>query len=773
MSLLVLLAALAAVPAQPEDGQVPVPRLAADIMVDGMLDEPAWRQAALLRGFSQYLPADGRPAADSTEVLVWYGPTHIYVGVRAYEEHGEVHATLADRDRLSNEDYVTLVLDTFDDRRQAYALTVNPLGAQSDGILRDADRSTGHVGIATLGAGFAIDSNPDFVFESAGRLTPFGYEIEMAIPFKSLRYQPDLTQDWGFNVIRKVQHSGFVDTWMPVRQDAASFLSQSGRLVGLTDLRRGLVLDLNPEITGSVAGAPGQDGWDYGRINDQYGGNVRWGLTNNLVLNGTVNPDFSQVEADVAQLQFDPRQAVFFPEKRPFFLDGSEAFSSPYQLIYTRQIQNPEVAVKLSGKTGGFTVGAISAIDDRSTSADSSLRAFNALRLRRDLRGQSTIGLVYTDQMDGSAWNRVAAIDGRFVFRDSYVLTWQAGGSFTDDGAGIVMAPIWSTELSARGKRFWLDAWAYGIHPDFETRTGFVQQADFVDVLIRPRYNWYGSAGAFVESFVGSLNLTGRWDYRRFTSGKIPNDPKFHVNGSVGLRGGWRLGLQLLYESFKYPPALYGDYFVERHDASGAPVDTAAYVGTDRFTNRDVAISVSTPRFTTFSASLYAIYGRDENFEEWAPADILILNLAVNWSPTNQVRVDFAYQHQQYVRFDDKSIVRIRRVPRLKVEYQATKDLFFRVVAQYDANFRDALRDNSRTDDPILVRTAGGEFVRTTASRTNRLRMDALFSYRPTPGTVVFFGYGSTFHEPDTFRFSGLDRRNDGFFVKLSYLFRV
>ena len=185
-------------------------------------------------------------------------------------------------------------------------------------------------------------------------------------------------------------------------------------------------------------------------------------------------------------------------------------------------------------------------------------------------------------------------------------------------------------------------------------------------------------------------------------------------------------------------------------------------------------LNLRTPRFQTFSGSLFLIFGRDENFFEWAPADILFIFLNTNWSPTEKLRVNFRYDHQHYIRFDDKSNVGIRRIPRLKVEYQLTPALFLRVVGQYDAYFVDELRDNSRTDDPILIfDPATGAFNRTQKFRRNDFRVDWLVSYRPTPGTVFFFGYGSSLEEPNTFRFRGLDRRSDGFFIKLSYLFRA
>ncbi len=176
----------------------------------------------------------------------------------------------------------------------------------------------------------------DYVFESAGRLTPSGYEVEIRIPFRSLRYQSAATQDWGINIIRRVQHSGYENTWSPVLQADPSFLAKSGQLAGLTNLQRGLVLDLNPELTSSVLGAPQTPRWNYDTQQPQLGGNVRWGITNNLFLNGTANPDFSQVEADVAQAQVDPRRSLFFPEKRPFFFDNSQtptSLSSPVWMI--------------------------------------------------------------------------------------------------------------------------------------------------------------------------------------------------------------------------------------------------------------------------------------------------------------------------------------------------------------------------------------------------------------------------------------------------------
>ncbi|MCH8960868.1 MAG: hypothetical protein IH820_05960, partial [Bacteroidetes bacterium] len=511
-----------------------------------------------------------------------------------------------------------------------------------------------------------------------------------------------------------------------------------------------------------------------GQIDPEVGGNVRWGITNNLTLNGTANPDFSQVEADVAQVQFDPRQALFFPEKRAFFLDGIELFRMPNQLIYTRRVVDPAGAVKLTGKVSGTNLALLSAVDARSTSATGDdHRFFNLLRVRHDLGGQSTLGAAYTDKIDGDDYNRVAALDGRLVFAQLYAMTFQGAASFTRRDGTTTSAPLWDLRLDREGRRYGFNFQVRGIHPDFRAESGFFRRVGITTATFIPRITLFDKPGSTLESWTGSLTFNGVWDYDRFLDGKIPNDPKFHINSSFNLRGGWSLGGSLLIESFKYPPELYTHYFIERTE-NGVVVDTVAFTGTDRFSNFDLVLNARTPRFQTFSGSIFFIYGRDDNFFEWAPADILFITLSTNWRPTEKLRVNFRYNHQQYIRFDDKSTVGIRRIPRLKVEYQLTRSIFVRLVGQYDAYFVDELRDNSRTDDPILLFDADtNTFERATKFRRNDFRVDGLFSYRPTPGTVFFFGYGSSLDEPDSFRFRRLERTSDGFFVKLSYLFRA
>src|SRR4029077_3692732 len=216
---------------------VAVPRITdAAVTIDGRLDEPVWGRAAPLREFSQYVPNDDRPAEDSTTVLVWYSPTAIYFGIRAYQDSASVRATQADRDKITGDDYVDILLDTFDDHRQALVFGVNPFGVQADGTLLDAPRQIASTLSAVSTGAYILDLSPDYVYESKGHLTAWGYEVEVRIPFKTLRYQARDAQNWGLNVIRVVQATGHQHTWTRVLQTRASFLAQGGTLTGLTGL---------------------------------------------------------------------------------------------------------------------------------------------------------------------------------------------------------------------------------------------------------------------------------------------------------------------------------------------------------------------------------------------------------------------------------------------------------------------------------------------------------------------------------------------------------
>ncbi|MBI4501481.1 MAG: carbohydrate binding family 9 domain-containing protein [Gemmatimonadetes bacterium] len=741
---------------------VALPRIEAAISIDGVLDEPAWARAALLTGFSQYRPVDGLPADDSTEVLVWYSAEALYLGIRAFEPHRDVRATLAERDKLSDGDYVEILLDTFNDRRRALVFAVNPLGTQADGIGADGRQGGWDIG--------NIDLTQDFVFTSHGRLTPSGYEVEIAIPYKSIRFQQADVQDWGINVLRYVQHSGHQQTWTPARQSGASFLNQSGTLSAL-QIVRPVVLDLNPVATARLDGAPAADGWRYDDPHPEVGGNLRWGITTNWTLSGTANPDFSQVEADVQQLLFDPRQALYFSEKRPFFAEGSEQFDVPNRLVYTRRIQSPAGAIKLNGKFSGTSLGLLSAIDSRSASVTGADRPLvNVVRVRRDLGSQSTTGLLYTDRVDGKDYNRVVGTDARLVFARLNAMSLQVARSMTSAGGSRTQGTLWAASYDRTGRRVGLSASAEGFHRDFQAAAGFIGRTDVVNAGFAPRIAFFGAPGALLENWTVSVPLSGRWRYGEFFDGKGPADPQAHIHSDWSIRGGWRLTWHSHLESYRYDPELYRGYAVERIRPTGT--DTVSFDGTHRIQVLTFLANVATPRVSGFSGNLSVTTGRDVNFHEWAPAFVVFLTATADWRPTERLRIEARYPLQYYRRLTDGTTVARRQVPRLKLEYQLARALFVRVVGQYDAGFRDALTDDSRSGGRLLARDATGVHVAQPERIANDVRLDWLLSYEPTPGTVLFAGYGASLSETDAFAFRGLRRSRDGLFVKVSYLFR-
>ena len=758
-------------------GQLTVvtPRRETAITVDGRLDEPAWADAALLTGFSQFFPADGVAAQDSTEVLVWYSASELHVGIRAFATPGSVRATLSDRDKIAQDDNVQLFLGTYGDSRQAFVFAVNPFGIQSDGVLTE----TG----ATIGGGFtstsakareSSDLAPDYVWKSKGQVTAFGYQVELSIPFKSLRYRAGEEQRWQLNVARTVQVTGHEETWAPALRGAASFLAQSGVLAGLRDLRRGLTVDLIPTITSSTVGTRNvsTSAWNYAGSRPELGGSVRWGVTSNLTVSGTANPDFSQVEADATQFSYDPRQAVFFPERRPFFLESQEQFTTPNRLIYTRRIAQPIASAKLTGKYGGFDIGVLSAVDNQDASFDQRQSPlYNILRLQRDLGAQSRVGVAYTDKLDGPRWNRVLGVDGRLV-RGVYNVQGQVASSFTSSDSGFLSAPLFDVSASRSGRRFVARYAVNGISPDFDAQAGFIARPGIANISATHRLNFYGKPKAMVELFSPELFMLGRYQFDRFVKGGESQDRQLHLRTNARLRGGWQLGAQLLLEVFGYDPSLYSNYVLLR-PGTAKRVDTLPYTGAPKIGNRDWVVSLGTPEFRHFSYNGFAVYGYDENFQEWSSSRILSVQNTLNLRPTAQLRVAATWNYDTFDRRSDGSRVLTRNTPRIRTEYQVTRQFFVRVIGERSVVTQDSLRDDTRTEAPIYLRGANGTLSRAAAFERTRARVDVLLSYLPSPGTVVYLGYGDALAANRPGGPERLQRTRDQFFMKLSYLFRL
>ncbi len=758
--LFALLLAPVLLAAQTPQSVVP-PRVEATVVIDGRLDEAVWRQAARLDGFRQYQPVDSRPAEDSTVVLVWYSPNAIHFGITAYDRVPEaVRATVSDRDNVSNDDLVTIFLDTFNDRRRAYFFGVNPYGVQDDGVRSEGGFSVGS------GMSGSIDRSPDFLWESKGMKTSFGWVAEIRIPFKSLRWGGGNDLTWGMNVSRTTRRTGYEDTWTDVRRANASFLGQAGTITGIHDIHRGVVTELQPTLTAALPGTRLPDGsFDRGDPKFEVGGNVRLGFTQ-LTLDGTINPDFSQVESDAGLVTINERFALQFPERRPFFLEGIDLFASPNNLVYTRSIANPLAGAKVTGKFGSWSVAHLTALDEFGQARDGGVTSdtrgiANMTRVRRDIGSNSVAGLTFTNRDEDGDFNRVLSADTRVVFSKLYYFQAQVGASITRDGRDDDWRtdPIWEMEVDRTGRALGFNYKLTGIGDDFETWSGFVNRTGIVTARGFNRYRTYGSRGALIEE--ATIFGGGSRIYKYGEVGGRALEGTNELNLSTKLRGGWSVSGQLGLGFVRFDPAFYGNY------TTGSTTQPAPFaLASGVFDATSGNVSVTTPTWRLWQGTFKVTRGAATIFPEAAEGVSTSVTGSVTLRPSPAVRVFGTVAVQKLDRARDGSEFGRTMLPRLKVEYQPNRSLFFRLVSEYRSERRSALTDPT-SGLAILVNGAA-----VPARQTDQLRVDWLASYEPTPGTVAFLGYGSTLRGERPLTFRALERTTDGFFVKLAYLFR-
>jgi hypothetical protein len=708
-----------------------IPRSEEVVVIDGKLDEPVWATATRLSGFSEYRPVDRQRASERTDVLVWYSPDALHFGIIAHDSvPGSVRATRADRDSLDREDSVRIYLDTFNDRRRAFVFGVNPLGAQEDGVQTEGAFNAGRM------MGGSVDLSPDYQFDSKGQLTPEGYVVEVRIPFKSLRYPASSPAKWGINILRKTQRTGREDTWTDA-QRVASFLGQAGTMEGMTEMKRGVVTELQPFVTGAASGVRTTDGrFTRSRVDVAPGANLRFGFTN-LSVDATVNPDFSQVESDAAQVTVNERFALFFAEKRPFFLEGIELFATPGQLVYTRRIADPIAGGKLTGKIGKTGIAFLSAVDEAGAGPN---RWVNIARLRQDVGRDSLAGVTYTDTSqpgatESGAFNRVLAADARIVFKKLYYVLGQVGGSWTGRNGRTTSAPTWQAEFDRTERRWGFNYKLSGIGEGFDAASGFVPRTGIVEFRAFNRLSYYGTRGALLEGVSVFAGPTRLWRYADFGKEQAIEGGE-SVTVTATLRGGWSLSARTGRDFVHFPLTI----------ASGTG---ASVGGRDPYvSNWSGTYSVTTPIFEKVNARVEMRVGGAAIFAEAIDGRERRLTTSLGLRPTQSTRIEASFVTSRIHRERDDTEFARSTIPRLKAEFQPRRSLFFRVISEYRSE-----------------RVAGQPF--------KGLRTDWLMSFEPTPGTVVFLGYGaSQERNPARYGTDSLERTSDGFFVKLAYLIR-
>lgn len=746
---------------------------AAKIRIDGRLDDAAWNQAALLHSFTQYQPVEGVPASQKTEVLVLVDKKAIYFAVRAFDTDArDIRATMSERDAFErSDDYVRFVLDTFNDRRRAYVFTVNPLGVQQDGIWNEGS------GGGRRRFGPPIDSNPDFLWSSAARITDWGYAVEVRIPFKSLRFPKLEEQSWGLQVIRRIQRSGFEQSWAPLTGNVANRLAQSGELTGLKKLNPGLFMEINPVLTGKRIGAYDDAAGALVHDNPEgdFGMNMTYGITSNLTLDGTYNPDFSQVEADAGQIAVNERFALFFPEKRPFFLEGTEIFAMPKQIIYTRSIANPIGGAKLTGKLGSLNVGYLGAID-RSLSGGNDA-VVNLLRVRRDVGGSSTVGAVYTDRtVTGDDYNRVAGADARLVFARRYTLTLLGAASRTrrpDGTDGPSTGALLSARLERAGRAFSYSGEIEDTDNNFRAGSGFFRRLGQTQVQSQVRYNWYGKRGSLLERVGPSLEFKGYWDHDDFWAGRGVQEAEVQAGGSASFRNNITLWGNVTRSLFSYDAAAYEGLMVQVPDGSVEAFrpDQALFDGLYGATVFLWVNSWQRVRGNVrFSWKEVPIFDRSYGVAV-EPGDSYSGNLSLNLYPTRSLLMEIGLRHTTINRKRDGSNYSTATIPRIRAQYQFSRSFFIRGIFEYSTQERGRLLDPSTGG--LIVTCDDTSCTPRSISLDHNIHVEGLLTYEPSPGTVFYIGYTREMDDPERFGFRNARPTADGLFVKLSYRFRM
>jgi hypothetical protein len=523
----------------PEKAQpVRLPLFAKPPTIDGKLDDDVWKSAVVLKDFYQIQPGDNIAPSKPTEVMLGYDARFLYVAFHCYDEPDKVRANIPKRDDIWNDDYVGILFDTFNDKRKAYEFDFNPLGVQADGIWTD---------------GQGEDFSLDVVLESKGMVTTDGYTIEVAIPFKSIRYVGGKDTLWGVHFWRRIKRfNNELDMWMPMSRDISSWLAQAGHLTGFEGLATERTLELIPSLTLSETGkrkAPitaaqiAQGGRFVNEpIKFDPGLTGKYSLTPRVTLDFAINPDFAQVESDQLVVQANQRFPIFFSEKRPFFLEGIDIFSTQIAAVHTRAIIDPDYAVKLTGKIDRNTFGLLIASDngpgnfseDERPKADPRFLDKNAsvgiLRLKRDIgKSDSFIGFLGTYRRFVDTYNGLGGFDGRFRIDKQTTFSWQVLGTrsrrlffYPDLGQTLDRKEngfIYAWDYNKSGRHFGHELSAVGRTRYYRADVGFNRRPNTNNINWFIRYNSEPKPKARLVSWRVYTDFSGDFDWQKHSQG--------------------------------------------------------------------------------------------------------------------------------------------------------------------------------------------------------------------------------------------------------------
>lgn len=711
---------LAPVPARADEAVsdvLAVPRIQTPPVIDGVAGDEEWRAASAAVLAYQTQPGDNAAPTERTEVRLAFDRDHLYVAIQAWDsEPAAVRGRVARRDDIFGDDYVTIHLDTHDDRRRAYVFSFNPLGIQGDGLYNE--------GVST-GRNFDanVDRTWDGVLTSKGRLTDEGYTIEVAIPFKSLRYEAGTGRRWGLHVQRWIARKGESVSWRPISREVPSLLTQMGGLTGLTEIGSGPAIDLIPTVTAAVTGDRQIDGGLANSNDLEPGVTASWAMTPNMSVSGTANPDFSQIEADVPQIEVNQRFPLRYAEKRPFFLEGGQFFRSPGALnfVETRQIVDPDWGAKFTAKSGRNTYAVLAAEDappGLATAPEQPGHDETAQvaigRYQRDILQNSTVGGFVTTRRFAGDDNTVVALDGQFRL-PLQTIGYQSALSFTD-ARGVTSRGdatyVWYDFVGRHWRLFVNDQRISG---DYRADTAFVRRTGFKQNTITLGYELQGEKTWWVRArpFIVSRAL-------RLPDGTMDES---YVDPGVDV-------------TFARDITLYAYRSFHRNSFLGREYNR-------QFSS--VSTTVNTLKRITVSGRVIA--GEDVHYDLVHPqvGRLLDLSFTVTIKPDARLNSEMVYLKSRLREYVTDRVLFNQDLYRNRTNYQFTREHAARSIVEYN-----------------------------TLSR--RVSVSLLYTYLPRPNTSIYGGYGDIlFSDLDPVtrtRLDGLNRQRRTVFLKLSHNFR-
>ena len=769
--------------------------------------ETALRMAKIT-GFRQRNPHDGEAVTEPTEAYLGYDQKSLYVVFVCYDKPGDVRARMSRREDIFDDDQVEIMLDTFHDRRRAYAFQTTPLGVQWDAIWTEASReeqTQGH-----------FDTSFDTVWDSHGKVTNHGFVVLMAIPFKSLRFPATQLQDWGVILYRGITRKTEDSFWPHVSYKVEGRLGQAATLKGLEGISPGRDIELMPYSV--LRGFRALDTRDFSNpyfqkatVQGQPGMDAKFVFRDHFTLDLTANPDFSQVESEDPQITVNQRYAVYFPEKRPFFLENEDFFRTPMNLLFTRNIGDPSAGVRLTGKDGPYSVG-LMASDDRSPGLAlpdyfplSDVRSyFTIARVSRDIFKQSSVGALYTDWECPTTgeYNRIGGVDTRLKFNSNWTLDGQAVTS-SSTILGNFFSPTYSStnceanyypfssgnrgndnhyagpaerlELHRDGLHFTYDGIYNDISPGFVSIPGFINRVDIRETLQEADYRFRPTKGWIVD---WGPSVVARYDFDH-TGLRLDTDyiPYFVIQGRgqtlITLRPYEQLRERLRPQDFcfyGYCSALTNQDFHEH--MSGASVQSGYFKKATFLASYfwgDAVNFVAAPS-TTPGPFNQPFVAREDNAQ-----------VSLTLRPMKPLKIENTYLFERLRSTNAAFLFAQSETPgagrgifndhilRSKINWQFTPKLSLRLILQYNA---------------LLAGTPGVGSPYTYLPTSRQFNGDFLVTYLVHPGTAIYVGYNSDLQNlnvvPATLSSPGFVTNtprgylNDSrqFFVKVSYLFR-